>query len=96
MHKKPPCKNLFSELMNLIVFRRVGLVVKSTYLLRYVRPSDRISAAPTLDELVTFYTRTFIKICLKTPNFLKIGQKYRTVFKKNARRFVVAFDINLP
>lgn len=43
-----PCKNLLSELMNLIIFRRVGIVVKNTYWLRYVCPSGRQNVSARL------------------------------------------------
>jgi hypothetical protein len=42
-----------------------------------------------------FYSHTFVKICRKNRELVKIGHKFRSLYVETQVRFIVAYDINL-
>lgn len=62
-------------------------VTKSVYFLRLVCQYARTTAAPNGLISVKFYNGTSMKICLKNPNLVEIGHKYRRALREDLCKF---------
>jgi hypothetical protein len=85
-----------TSLWSASVIRLVCIVVKSTLQIRLAHPHVCIHPRSSnwTDCREIWYLGILWKICLESPNFVKIGQKYRALYMTIWVGFIAARDIN--